>query len=143
MKQYIKDMQPEEVIQRLKNGEILYTEDTDCHYKMIDGILYKILSNSKYVINDCISKQLDSKCYFEVEEPFKIIESGFYKTKDGSKVYISWIKTYDMDGYNLPEEDYICYGIFGGGDNVFTWDIFGKSILHNDGKIDIIGKWEE
>lgn len=148
MKQYIKDMTPEEIIQRLKNGEILHPLNPDGYYKMIDGVLCEFYKNELQFINTQIGSVYRPDLnegfdyYFETKEPFKITESGFYKTKDRSKVYISWIKTYDMDGYNLPEEDYICYGIFEGGDNVFTRNVFGKSNSSSD-KLDIISKWED
>ena len=80
----------------------------------------------------------------ETKKPFKITESEFYKTKDGRKVYISWIQDYDMYNTELSEEDYICYGIFhDSSGNICTWDIFGKSITYSDGKVDIISKWED
>lgn len=46
MKTYLKDLTPEEIIQRLKNGEILHPVNPDFYIKMIDGVLCKYF-------NDC------------------------------------------------------------------------------------------
>lgn len=141
MKTYLKDLTIEEIIKRLKNGEVIKIEYNKGYYKMIDGIICRFYEDGDVGVGDMFYKK-PKDAYFETEEPFEIKETGFYKTRDGSKVYISWIKYYNDNGMCSSSDEFVCYGIFENGDNVFTWNIFGKSNSNSD-KLDIISKWED
>lgn len=141
MKTYLKDLKLNEVIKRLKNGEVIKDERSDDTIKYYDGMICRLFKNGTYLISTTIPSDPDFPYYFE-EDHFEIKETGFYKTRDGSKVYISWIKYYNDNGMCASSDEFVCYGIFENGDNVFTWNVFGKSNLNSD-KLDIISKWED
>ena len=48
MKTYLKDLTPEDVIKRLKNGEVVYGNGSWI-YKMIDGIIWAFCDKEYYV----------------------------------------------------------------------------------------------
>lgn len=131
MKTYLKDLTPEEIIKRLKNGEFLQSPFGG-YYKMVDGIICKFLPNGNTVIAECLSSQMNGDCYFETEEPFEIKEAGLYKTRDGRKVFVS--KIYD---------DCIL-GLVDGDEELMNWKLNG--FVFNDEREDnqdIISKWED
>lgn len=83
MKQYIKDLSVEQVIERLKSGEVL--QGTTGTYEMIDGIIIH-KEKDNWAITPVIRR--DYECYFDRPEPEIEIEVGsFYKTRNGLKAY--------------------------------------------------------
>lgn len=137
MKTYLKDLTPEEIIKRLKNGEIIKSEeDDDIIIRYYDGVIY---SSSKrfggYKINVSFVTDAACKYYFETEEPFEIKETGLYKTRDGRKVFVSHIgdsdNTYNVSGIIL--NDYLSK----------NWTIKGRINTGYKGHEDIISKWED
>lgn len=78
---------------------------------------------------------LDKEFYFECE-PFQIKETGVYKTRDGKKAFVSFIK-------HIGENNYPC-GVIDGDDYKFEWKENGYySIEGEPTEYDIIGKWED
>lgn len=131
MKTYLKDLTTEEIIKRLKNGEVAKTGNDEYYYKMIDGVICCYCSDGDDGIGTIIYKKSDN-AYFETEEPFQIKETGFYKTREGKKAYISRITT-----------TYI-YGIITGKTSMNTWHLNGMHWGNGDiHKNDIISKWED
>jgi len=138
MKTYLKNLTPEEIIKRLKNGEILHPVNPDFYIKMIDGVLCEFYNNELKFINVQVGSvyRPDSNegydFYFETEEPLTFEQGKFYKTRDGKKAYISRITT-----------TYI-YGIITEKTSSETWELDGthwnKELPH---KNDLISKWEE
>lgn len=88
MKQYLEDLKPEEVIARLKQGEILKSENGTTTYEYIEGF---IVGNDKdnFCINPCIASfSCIDRLYFDMPEPEMVIEVGkFYQTRNGLKAY--------------------------------------------------------
>ena len=138
MKTYLKDLTPEEIIKRLKNGEILHPVNPDFYIKMIDGVLCEFYNNELKFINVQVGSvyRPDSNegynFYFETEEPLTFEEGKFYKTRDGKKAYISKITTTRF------------YGIITGKTSLETWSLKGTHWYHKSPhKNDLISKWEE
>lgn len=87
MKQYIKDLTPEMIISRLKNGEVL-KNDENATLEMIDGFIIG-KRNDNWCINPAFGSLSFDDYYFEIPEPELNIEIGkFYKTREGEKAYV-------------------------------------------------------
>lgn len=130
MKTYLKDLTLEEIIKRLKNGEVVHS-DGSWTYKMIDGIICAFWSKESY-IGAMIDLDVESESYFETEEPLTFEQGKFYKTRDGKKAYISSITT-----------TYI-YGIITGKTSMDTWHLNGMHWNNKEShKNDLISKWED
>lgn len=133
MKTYLKDLTPEEIIKRLKNGEFLQNPFGG-YYKMVDGIICKFLPNGNTVIAECLSSQMNSDCYFETEEPFEIKEIGFYKTRDGKKAFVYYIANNDIKPIK---------GVIQGMNCIISWFLSGEYEQADKDDFDIISKWED
>lgn len=138
MKTYLKDLTTEEIIKRLKNGEILHPVNPDFYIKMIDGVLCEFYNNELHFINMQVGSvyRPDSNegydFYFETEEYLTFEEGKFYKTREGKKAYISRITT-----------TYI-YGIITGKTSMDTWNLDGMHWINKDPhKNDLISEWED
>lgn len=131
MKIYLKDLTLEEVIKRLKNGEIIKVRNSEIYTRMVDDIIVRFFSKNKPYINPAIDLNNDN-FYFEIKEPLTFEEGKFYKTREGKKAYISKITT-----------TYI-YGIITGKTTKETWYLDGM-YWHNgdEHKNDLISKWED
>lgn len=67
MRIYLKDLTPEEIIKRLKRGEVIKTYYISI--KMVDGIIIRFYDNGDYILNDnTYIDRTDNSYYFE-EEP--------------------------------------------------------------------------
>lgn len=132
MKTYLKDLTPEEIIKRLKNGEIIKFDGNNAfHIKMIDGIICRFYNRNNFVING----EFDNDgFYFETEEPFEIKEAGLYKTRDGRKVFVSDIS-------KNPNRIYKISGIIEGDALSSNWTVYGSETMGVGN--DIISKWED
>ena len=133
MKTYLKDLTHEEIIKRLKNGEVVKIKYNGSYIKMIDGIMVKFYPLHKFIINVSIDLDLEGDdYYFEKEEPLTFEEGKFYKTREGKKAYISRITTTYF------------YGIITGKTALDTWNLKGMHWCDNSPhKNDLISKWEE
>lgn len=129
MKTYLKDLTPEEVIRRLKAGEVVNFEEHNTKIKMVEGILSSVFQDGTIRIN--ISLDLfDERCYFEEPEELKIEVGKFYRTRDGSKAFI-----YQYDGFNF-------HGVIIDSPNFFEW--FKNGTYNYNGKespLDLISEW--
>ena len=131
MKTYLKDLTPEEIIKRLKNGEVVKIEHSGSYIKMIDGITVRFYPLHKPYINATINLD-DKDFYFETEEPLTFEEGKFYKTREGKKAYISRITTTYF------------YGIITGKTSLDTWNLKGMHWYDKSPhKNDLISKWED
>lgn len=130
-KVYLNTLKPEEVIKRLKNGEFVKCESSDKVFYMIDGILVNEDSEKTITVCPCfeVSEQVDY-LYFEEEEPFEITQTGFYRTRDGRKVYVS-----DVENY--------AYGVVDGERRIRNWSLEGRWAVTSLDDIDIVAKWED
>ena len=132
MKTYLKDLTPEEIIKRLKNGESVKVDCYDCedriiYIKMIDGIICRFFDDGDIMIGTGFGIE---NCYFETEEHFEIKETGLYVTRDGIEAYISKI-----------DKDYV-YGVINNNNLMNIWHKNGMLDLGEENDLDIISKWE-
>lgn len=89
---YLKDLSPEEVIAKLNNGEVVYTEDSKgkgFSYKMIDGVLVAFDESKDTVSGYNRSLYVTDKAYFEDDHTnIKVKQGHWYRTRDEQAVYI-------------------------------------------------------
>ena len=132
MKTYIRDLKFDEVIERIKKGEIIIDEETGDIIKYYDGMICKFYKDGTYIIGYCISSDPVFPYYFETKEPFSLEVDKFYRTKDNKKVYI-----YEKNrGYS--------FGVVLG-HGVCSWHNNTKEVCYKDknDSLKIVGKWEE
>lgn len=135
MKTYLKNLTPEEIIKRLKNGEIIKSEEDDeIIIKYYDGVIYS--SNKRfgdYQINVSFMNTGADEFYFDTEDSSLTFEEGkFYKTREGKKAYISRITKTRF------------YGIITGKTSLDTWNHKGMHWYDKSPhKNDLISKWED
>lgn len=133
MKTYLKNLTTEEIIKRLKNGEVVKVENDKNYYKMTDGIICCYCSDGDVIVDSSIFKNQGNK-YFETEEPFKIKETGLYKTRDGKRAFVSYIN---------EDVKYCIIGIVEGKNVFLTWTINGSYHIGEENPEDIVSKWED
>lgn len=135
MRVYLKDLTIEEIIKRLKDGEIIVNELNGDECMMIDGVICSRLNNGSVLINDSISR--DDFKFFKTKECFMITETGLYKTRDGRKVLVSNI-------YDPEEITYKVLGLIEGDSDTTTWTVEGWfESDSNESKDDIVAKWDD
>lgn len=132
MKTYLKDLTPEEVIRRLKAGEVLRDEER-VSTKLVEGMLFtyydnRIILNSSVFIDDVAKENL----YFETPDELKLEVGKCYKTRDGRKAFVY-----------LEVGDYF-RGVVEGDDKIYVWD--GKGQYSNramECRLDLISEWSD
>lgn len=131
---YLNKLTPEEVIKRLKNGEVIHFEGNDLTLKMIDGIIIErgrdcTGFNYAFIVDRNISDY-----YFE-EEPFEITETGVYKTRDGRKAFV----------YKISDETNTIYPIHYIVEKEDDSILATKQGKYDTGEteLDIVAKWED
>lgn len=129
-KVYLKDLQPDEVIRRLKAGEVVKDDKGKYEKKLIDGIICTIYNDKGYVINDYLIS--DVSAYFEEPEELKLEVGKCYRTRDGRKAFISYYIA-DIDRYN---------GIVYGDKSIRTWSPNGES-TRDSMDYDIVAEWRD
>jgi hypothetical protein len=133
MKTYIKNLTPEEIIKRLKNGEIVKIENSKEYFKMIDGVVCRFFDYGDIGIGSVLFKEPDD-VYFETEEPFEIKETGFYMTRACAKVYVNSID---------ENRKKVIGGVIEWEDKYFYWNKNGVYCSGREDAKDIIGKWKD
>lgn len=128
-KTYLSTLEPEEIIKRLKNGEVINDEESISTIKMIDGVIVKEYAQ-EMTFNYAFTVDSVDDYYFEEEEKFEITETGLYKTREGGRVFISAI------------EDY-AFGIVEGEKIRRDWYLTGRFGEGLKSRIDIVSKWED
>ena len=127
----LKDLQPDEVIRRLKAGEVVKDECSKEIIKMIEGILCSVsdLGNTRLNI---LLNPLCPDYYFEEPEELKLEVGKFYRTRDGRKVFI-----FITDDYNYR-------GVIENSNNDFAWREKGKSVYStDDNNLDLVSEWSD
>lgn len=91
MKTYLKDLTPEEVIRRLKAGEVLKEDDSKTITKLVEGVWCTYYQNGSIGLNDGFNLDSDARqyYYFETPDELKLEVGKCYKTRDGRKAFIS------------------------------------------------------
>ena len=133
MKTYLKDLTPDEVIIRLKAGEVVKHEKGNYEKKWIDGIICTIFNAGGFVINDCLG--CDESAYFETPDELKLEVGKKYKTRDNRTVFI----------YNFDEKlDYpFCGVIMGTSDCCYNWGKNGRFYYSEETEDDLISEWSD
>lgn len=132
MKTYLKDLTPEEIIRRLKNGEVPKSPLSREIIKLVDGVLFMKKEDGSIIVNPRF--EITSDLYFETEEPFEIKETGFYRTRVGAKVYVNSID---------ENRKKVIGGVIEWADKYYYWDRNGVYCSGREDAKDIISKWEE
>lgn len=143
MKEYIKDLDFNTVISRLKQGQILQSDESKTTVEMIDGILVERKDNDFSINPNIYTRDVLREWYFERPKPqMEIIIGKFYTTRDGKKAYV--FAKNSAGKYNVAIEGEGAYSVFEGGyyseeeetqgDLVSAWDV-KKNIKVRTGQI--------
>lgn len=131
MKTYLKDLTPDEVIRKLKAGEVVNFESSKEKIKIIDGIISGFYPNGDTMLN--VSLDLtDDILYFETPDELKIEVGKCYRTRDGRKAFISY--------YEASTDKY--YGIIYGENLMRSWNPNGECLTVCENK-DLISEWSD
>lgn len=136
MKTYLKDLTPEEVIRRLKAGEVVRYPDSNLEIKMIDGVLcrftkHEIVYGTYSTV--CTNGTEYSEYYFETPAELKLEVGKCYKTRDGRKAFC----------FNLNKETkFYLIAIVNDND---TYSVLGNGMLFNniESPLDLISEWRD
>lgn len=147
MKKYLKDLTPDEVIRRLKDGEVVRYNGVDAQTKYIDGVLCNVYTDKLFSINSTISVYRHCTAYFEIPDEIVFDIGKKYKTRDGQQVYLNihYLDTEEWGGYFFNDKDLYLWdrnGKFLGDENNNCWDKDGN-FCDNTEKLDIIAEWSD
>lgn len=131
MKTYLKDLAPEEVIRRLKAGEVVKHEKGNYEKKWIDGIICTIFNSGGFIVNDFLRE--DESAYFETPDELKLEVGKCYKTRDGRKAFVFF---YDED----ENEYYVCVQ---GINDVMYFNGDGSMDVDQEHDLDLISEWSD
>ena len=132
MKTYLKDLTPEEVIRRLKAGEVVKHDNGNYEKKLIEGIICTFFNSGGFVVNDALSD--NSSEYFETPDELKLEVGKCYKTRDGRKAFISIQNKLDKK----------FSGIFVGCNSCCAWFNDGcYKIDKSESSFDLISEWRD
>ena len=129
MKTYLKDLTPEEIIRRLKAGEVVKNEQSKNIIKYIDDVLCNFCENGtvEYNTNFWIC---NCSYYFETTDELKLQEGKRYKTRGG---YMAFLAEYGEDSYFYGSVKGYCIG--------FHWRCDGKH--DSKSSFDIVAEWSD
>ena len=132
-KVYLKDLQPDEVIRRLKAGEVAKHTKGNYKKKLIDGFICTIFNSGRFVVNDYLVN--DESAYFEEPEKLKLEVGKCYRTRDGRKAFISSINN---------DSEFPFRGIIIGFDSTAVWLENGKfNVYQSENDLDLISEWSD
>ena len=111
MREYLKDLDPEEVIDRLNNGERVYYKDSKGNkysYKVYKGMTIRYNEDGEV---DGYNRSIYStgEAYFETEDTLHVRVKHHYRTRNGKTVYITGKKGIWCDGTMFLEDSSIDY----------------------------------
>lgn len=100
-----------------------------------EGAFIKLIGNT-FVCEDGLEYPFSPEdalyCDWEVYDySFKITHTGIYKTRDGSKTYVSFV------------ENRLVHGVFEGDFNIQNWGVDGSWITGKKSDKDIVSEWED
>lgn len=98
MKEYIKDMPVEKIIERLKNGEELKFESRGDEYifKIINGVPVCLCGKECTSIFASLNMNADKDLYFETPDKLDLEVGKFYKTRGGLKAIVVYCDSKEM-----------------------------------------------
>lgn len=128
----LKDLQPDEVIRRLKAGEVVKDECSKEIIKMIEGILCSVsdLGNTRLNI---LLNPLYPDYYFEEPEELKLEVGKCYRTKDGRKAFISSYNS-STKYFKGAVIDFL---------NLAVWTENGLYLYATESGLDLISEWSD
>lgn len=111
MRQYLKDLEPEEVIDRLNNGESVYYEDSrgnQYSYKVYKGMTIRYNEDGEV---DGYNRSIYStgEAYFEIKDTLHVKTKHHYRTRNGKTVYITSKEGIWYEGTMFLEDSSIDY----------------------------------
>lgn len=130
---YLKDLQPDEVIRRLKSGEVVKHIRGNYEKKLIDGVICTIFNKKGHIINDCITS--DESAYFEEPEELKFELGTRYKTRDGHCAIFHYI---DKNNNVFP-----CKFVIVGENYFYATDKDGRCYKDTENRLDIVSEWSD
>lgn len=134
MKTYLKDLTPDEVIRRLKVGEVVKNYDATKTYKIVDGMLCEFLPSGGVNYNIALQIWMNSNFYFETPDELKLEVGKCYKTRDGRKAFISIQNKLDKK----------FSGIYVGCNSCCAWFNDGcYKIDKSESSFDLISEWSD
>lgn len=137
MKTYLKDLTPEEVIRRLKAGEVLKEDDSKTITKLVEGVWCTYYQNGSIGLNDGFNLDSDARqyYYFETPDELKLEVGKCYKTRDGRKAFVSSI---------MLDSEFPFLGIIENCAKTENWLENGKfNIYQPENDLDLISEWSD
>lgn len=112
MKQYLEDLTPQEVIDRMTKGEQVHYTDSkgnDYLYVLYKGVTIRIDKSTGKC--DGFNRSIYSTCgaYFETEDTLRVRIKHHYRTRHGKTVYITSKQGIWYDGIMFLEDSTIEY----------------------------------
>ena len=129
MKTYLKDLTPDEVIRRLKAGEVAKGED--CIIKMVDGVPCIYYGDGTVNFNILIILDKLTEIYFETPDELKLEVGKCYKTRDGRKAFV-----YSHMGTTWK-------GVLVEIDGMLSWENDGRVYTSGEHDFDLISEWSD
>ena len=135
-KVYLKDLKPDEVIRRLKAGEVIKHTRGNYEKKLIDGFICTIFNSGRFVINDYLTNDYltnnESACFEEPEE-FKLEVGKCYRTRDGRKAFVSSYNS-STKYFRGAVIDFL---------NLAVWTEKGLYLCATESGLDLISEWSD
>lgn len=129
MKRYLKT--PEEVVQALQEGKVVYINKDDNQFKLINGIVSGF--NGKLTINPEIPFEPNHTYTYDVG-PLKLEVGKFYRTRDGRKAWVVSRQQGAYYAYNIAVLGNVC---------VYTVNENGAFCDNRPSPEDLVAPWEE
>lgn len=135
MKTYLKDLTPDEVITRLKAGEVVRYDNVTATSKLIEGFLCDVFPSGDYRIGSYITARSYPSPYFETPDELKLEVGKCYKTRSGKKAFIC---------HKVNESDCFVGTVAGERNNGFLqeWDSHGNKDM-DENNLDLVSEWSD
>lgn len=136
MKTYLKDLTLEEIIRRLKAGEVLKEDDSKTITKLVEGVWCTYYQNGSIGLNDNFILDSEAKQYnyFENPDELKLEVGKCYKTRDGRKAFIST--------QSMADKKFL--GVVVGCNSCWSWFNDGcYKIDKSESSFDLISEWSD
>ena len=131
-KVYLKDLQPDEVIRRLRAGEVVKDEKIKEIIKMIEGILSFVSPFGNIRLN-IILNPLCPDYYFEEPEKLKLEVGKCYRTRDGRKAFVSSYSS-SSKYFRGAVIDFL---------NLSVWTEKGLYLYATESGLDLVSEWSD
>lgn len=117
---YLNTLKTEEIIKRLKAGEVIKIDgDQLFEIKCIDGVVCSFDGPAKRINTSVVIDDHDDFYFEGADDPFKITETGVYKTKDGRRAFICEVR------------EHIVFGMIEGISALIRWSPDGMAYMED------------